>query len=142
MKHFPSCFLILHTQSHKPLLSNQCRPQTSTNMHNRLNVVLNIFFLTPDNPVSSINKTDRLDITEILLKMAINTINPNLSLLKRSPVFNDIFHHCAFYSWHPHYLLKYFTFNMSGSISFISLPHFFQPIEKWMGYCGVDDGLW
>jgi len=31
------------------------------------------------NPVSSINKTDRHDITEILLKVAFNTINPNPS---------------------------------------------------------------
>ena len=29
-------------------------------------------------PVSSINKTDRHDITEILLKVALNTININL----------------------------------------------------------------
>jgi hypothetical protein len=28
-------------------------------------------------PVSSTNKTDRHDITEILLKVALNTINPN-----------------------------------------------------------------
>jgi hypothetical protein len=28
-------------------------------------------------PVSSTNKTDRKDITEILLKVALNTINPN-----------------------------------------------------------------
>jgi hypothetical protein len=31
-----------------------------------------------DTPVSSTNKTDRHDITEILLKMALNTINPIL----------------------------------------------------------------
>ena len=29
-------------------------------------------------PVSSTNKTDYHDITEILLKVALNTINPNL----------------------------------------------------------------
>jgi hypothetical protein len=28
-------------------------------------------------PISSTNKTDRHDITEILLKVALNTINPN-----------------------------------------------------------------
>jgi hypothetical protein len=28
-------------------------------------------------PVSSTNKTDRHDIAEILLKVALNTINPN-----------------------------------------------------------------
>jgi len=31
-----------------------------------------------DTPVSSTNKTDRHDITEILLKVALNTINPHL----------------------------------------------------------------
>jgi len=31
-------------------------------------------------PVSSTNKTDRHDITEILLKVALNTINQNLDL--------------------------------------------------------------
>ena len=31
--------------------------------------------LSPGTPVSSINKTDRHDITEILLKVALNTIN-------------------------------------------------------------------
>jgi hypothetical protein len=29
----------------------------------------------PDTPVSTTNKTDRHDITEILLKVALNTIN-------------------------------------------------------------------
>jgi hypothetical protein len=31
----------------------------------------------PGTPVSSTNKTDRHDITEILLKVALNTINQN-----------------------------------------------------------------
>jgi hypothetical protein len=31
-----------------------------------------------DTPVSSTNKTDHHDITEILLKVALNTINLNL----------------------------------------------------------------
>jgi hypothetical protein len=37
-------------------------------------------------PVSSINKTDRNDITEILLKVALNTINskPNPEILIRT----------------------------------------------------------
>jgi len=33
-------------------------------------------------PFSSTNKTDHHDITEILLKMPLNTINPNLELHK------------------------------------------------------------
>ena len=39
-------------------------------------------WFSPDTPVSSNNKTDRHDITEILLKVALNTINqtnPRLS---------------------------------------------------------------
>jgi NADH dehydrogenase FAD-containing subunit len=32
------------------------------------------WWLSPDTPVSSINKTDHHDITEILLKVALNTI--------------------------------------------------------------------
>jgi hypothetical protein len=34
-------------------------------------------WFSPGTPVSSINKTDRHDITEILLKVALNTINLN-----------------------------------------------------------------
>jgi hypothetical protein len=37
-------------------------------------------WFSPGTPVSSTNKTDRHDITEILLKVALNTINPNLNL--------------------------------------------------------------
>jgi hypothetical protein len=32
------------------------------------------WWFSPDTPVSSTNKTDRHDITEILLKVAVNTI--------------------------------------------------------------------
>jgi hypothetical protein len=34
-------------------------------------------WFSPGTPVSSTNKTDRHDITEILLKVVLNTINPN-----------------------------------------------------------------
>jgi hypothetical protein len=37
---------------------------------------VDVFFLS-DTPVSPTNKTDSHDITEILLKMALNTINLN-----------------------------------------------------------------
>jgi hypothetical protein len=36
-------------------------------------------WFSPGTPVSSTNKTDRHDIAEILLKVALNTINPNPS---------------------------------------------------------------
>ena len=34
-------------------------------------------WFSPGTPMSSTNKTDRHDITEILLKVALNTIKPN-----------------------------------------------------------------
>jgi hypothetical protein len=34
-------------------------------------------WFSPGTPISSTNKTDRHDITEILLKVALNTITPN-----------------------------------------------------------------
>ena len=37
-------------------------------------------WFSPGTPVSSINKTDRHDITEILLQVAVNTLTPTLSL--------------------------------------------------------------
>jgi hypothetical protein len=35
------------------------------------------WWFSPGSPVSSTNKTDYHDITEILLKVALNTIKPN-----------------------------------------------------------------
>jgi len=37
--------------------------------------VSDLQWFSPGTPVSSINKTDRHDIAEILLKVALNTIN-------------------------------------------------------------------
>jgi len=37
-------------------------------------------WFSPGTPVSSINKTDHHDITEIFLKVALNTITPNPQL--------------------------------------------------------------
>jgi len=41
--------------------------------------------ISADAPVSSINKTDRHDITEILLKVALNTINLYI-VYKKTPI--------------------------------------------------------
>jgi hypothetical protein len=38
-------------------------------------------WFSPGTPVSSTNKTDRHDITEILLKVALNTLNPSLNIV-------------------------------------------------------------
>jgi hypothetical protein len=42
---------------------------------------------SPGPPVSFTNKIDRHDITEILLKMALNTIKLNLELLRQYGIF-------------------------------------------------------
>ena len=39
-------------------------------------------WFSPSTPVSSTNKTDRHDITEILLKVALNTITPFFKVLR------------------------------------------------------------
>ena len=38
-------------------------------------------FLGPGTPISSTNKTDRHDITEILLKVALNTSNCEMDII-------------------------------------------------------------
>jgi hypothetical protein len=45
--------------------------------------------LSPGPPVSSTNKTDRHDITKILLKVALNTIKPN----QPSRIYIDFYVH-------------------------------------------------
>ena len=49
-------------------------------------------------PVSSTNKTDRNDITEILLKVALNTINPNY-LSKLHPRWLPLMKNRKFLNW-------------------------------------------
>jgi len=48
---------------------------------NRYMLALGLGCLVPGIPVSSSNKTDHHDITEILLKVALNTITITLDLL-------------------------------------------------------------
>jgi len=43
--------------------------------HYVITFVRSVLFFFPGTPVSSINETDSHDITELLLKMALNTIN-------------------------------------------------------------------
>ena len=46
---------------------------------------------SPCTPVSSANKTDRHDITEILLKVALNTLNHknNITASRTTPLFHS-----------------------------------------------------
>jgi len=50
-------------------------------------------WFTPGTPVSSTNKTDRHDITEILLKVALNTIalTTPLKITMTGDIFNSEF---------------------------------------------------
>ena len=51
-----------------------------------MSVICDRSVVSAGTPVSSTNKTDRLDITEILLKVALNTINhPNQPTIKKRP---------------------------------------------------------
>ena len=46
-------------------------------------------WFSPGTPVSSTNKTDRHDITEILLKVALNTIKHKTSIFNQQIMFLD-----------------------------------------------------
>jgi hypothetical protein len=88
--------------------------------------------------VSSTNKTDRHDLTEILLKVALNIINPNPNnsiniycnkCIKPHPCHNNIFHislikllsHIPYrnYYWGINGVSVIFFFKMSLSIRFV-----------------------
>jgi hypothetical protein len=53
---------------------------------------------SPGTPVSSTNKTDRHDITEILLKVELNTINLN-------PYYRE---HCIIAYYREHCIIAYY----------------------------------
>ena len=74
-------------------------------------------YFSPGSPLSSINKTDRHDITEILLKVALNTINlnPNLNTVSDKKFFEnfnqsehilDPGSHVEFPNWHENHKLS------------------------------------
>jgi len=53
-------------------------------------------WVSPDAPVFSTNKTDRHVITEILLKVALNTIKPNqtgIVCVTDQTTIQDVYHH-------------------------------------------------
>ena len=56
-------------------------------------------------PVSSINKTDRHDITEILLKVALNTIksNQNNSFVRSNPAQDKVYSKILWRLWFSRY---------------------------------------
>jgi hypothetical protein len=63
------------------LLSSECEPHSwwgvldTTSCDKVCQWLATGWWFSPDTPVSSTNKTDCHDITEILLKVALNTIN-------------------------------------------------------------------
>jgi hypothetical protein len=62
------------------------------------------WWISPGPPVSSTNKTDRHDIAEILLKVALNTIKQTISL--------DRFHCILFSLWFQVGQLRYKHFTI------------------------------
>jgi hypothetical protein len=49
-------------------------------------------WFSPDSPASSTTKTGRHDIADILLKVALNTINqPNQSMNELTPFFDELY---------------------------------------------------
>ena len=75
--------------------------------------------ISPDPPVSSTNKTDRHDITDILLKVALNTIN-----LTNQPTFWYINHQKII--GEKTFMLQYILYHSKAKISFV---------EVWCTYC-------
>jgi hypothetical protein len=53
------------------------KPEYLEKSSHLLQIIAKLEWFSPGTPFSSTNKTDRRDITEILLKVALDTINPN-----------------------------------------------------------------
>ena len=51
-------------------------------------------WFTPGTSVSSTNKTDRHDITEILLKVALNTITQHIQISPMTTILPILFLYC------------------------------------------------
>jgi hypothetical protein len=74
-------------------------------------------------PVASTNKTDRHEITKILLNVALNTIHPNLAdkiwwwiANKHIPIASPLFFHSHTHhtkKWYGHFLNKYYSYSTS-----------------------------
>jgi hypothetical protein len=60
--------------------------------------LLQVGGLSSSLPISSTNKTDRHDITEILLKVALNTIKPNQTKPIIDPTFIFV-RACGHFEW-------------------------------------------
>jgi hypothetical protein len=67
--------------------------------------------VSPGTPVSSTNKTDHHDITGILLKVVLNTINPTLKMAKMDTGFLSKKIHSFPLSGKHIIMLKYPTFS-------------------------------
>ena len=94
----------------------------------------------PGTPVSSTNKTDHHDITEILLKVALNTITPHpLNYSMHPPVLTIIRGHI---SMDISTFLCYLN-TLVGSVSFMLLFHIVAPKKvMWCEMLEYHPGIW
>jgi hypothetical protein len=74
--------------------------------------------ITPGTPVSSTNKTDHHDITEILLKVALNTITLTLTLESFECEKKTVYRNRNV--MHFNFLLKYFNSNQFNIYCYIN----------------------
>jgi hypothetical protein len=63
----------------KVMSSNPVHGEVWSIQHYVIKFASDLRWFSPSNPVSSTNKTDRSDRTEILLKVALNTINQTIN---------------------------------------------------------------
>jgi len=71
--HYVSDCLLLNIYSHFVKVRISIKARCTTLCDKVCQWLATCRWFSPDSPVSSINKTDRHDITEILLKVALNT---------------------------------------------------------------------
>jgi hypothetical protein len=72
-------------------------------------------WFSPGTPVSSTNKTDRHDITEILLKVASNTMTLTITPLHSDIVESGVEHHTPYFSWNFSFIHRWFS---PGTLAF------------------------
>jgi hypothetical protein len=101
-------------------------------------------WFSPGPPVSSTNKTDRHDITEILLKVALNTIKQTNKKIHLHFSCEKTFKYMCNNSntWHSLYfiLISIFQENMDGSnIGSKLISHLAINLRPRYHFCGMED---